>query len=164
MREQRIELLGKIDDWVSEHCEDCPAYKSFHFSEFNARMQHCLYKCDKVHELRDMGKQLIKLTRKRKETDVEVVTHVEEKKRGRPKQRFEIVEDAIAADNINPDHYKAGGIETIEFIKVKLTPEQYKGYLLGNVMKYTSRFQHKNGLEDLKKSRWYLERLIGVSE
>lgn len=162
MREQRIELLGKIDDWVSEHCEECPTYKSFHFSEFNARMQHCLYKCDKVHELREMGKQLIKLTRKRKEMDVEVVAQVEEKKRGRPKQVFEIVEDA--SDNINPDHYKVGGIETIDYIQAKLTPEQYKGYLLGNIIKYTSRFQHKNGAEDLKKSKWYMDRLIGVSE
>jgi hypothetical protein len=32
-------------------------------------------------------------------------------------------------DKINPDHYMTGGIETIDFIKAKLTEEQFKGYL-----------------------------------
>ncbi len=38
-----------------------------------------------------------------------------------------------------------GGIETIDFIKAKLTEEQFKGYLAGNVIKYLSRFEHKVG-------------------
>ncbi|OUM85712.1 MAG: hypothetical protein BAA01_09345 [Bacillus thermozeamaize] len=59
-----------------------------------------------------------------------------------------------------PAHYVAGGIETIEFIKAKLTPEQFEGYLAGNVLKYLSRYRHKNGLEDLRKAGWYLTRLI----
>jgi len=53
-----------------------------------------------------------------------------------------------------------GGIETIDFIKAKLTAEQFEGYLLGNVIKYLSRYRHKNGLEDLQKAGWYLARLI----
>ncbi len=61
---------------------------------------------------------------------------------------------------INPDHYKIGGIETIAYIEAKLTKEQFKGYLVGNVIKYISRFEHKNGQEDLKKAGWYLNRLI----
>jgi hypothetical protein len=61
---------------------------------------------------------------------------------------------------INPDHYKIGGIETIDYIEAKLTKEQFRGYLVGNVIKYISRFEHKNGLEDLKKAGWYLNRLI----
>lgn len=66
-------------------------------------------------------------------------------------------------DKINPSHYKKGGIETIAFIKAKMSDEQFKGYLLGNVFKYTSRFQDKNGLEDLRKAQWYLNKLIEVS-
>lgn len=63
-------------------------------------------------------------------------------------------------DAVNsPSHYTAGGIETIDYIKAKLTPEQYEGYLLGNVIKYTSRYQYKNGMEDLKKGSWYMKRL-----
>ncbi len=63
-------------------------------------------------------------------------------------------------DKINPNHYKQGGIETIDFMKAKMSKEQFHGYLLGNVYKYTSRYQYKNGLEDLEKARWYLNKLI----
>ncbi|MDF9296078.1 DUF3310 domain-containing protein [Geobacillus stearothermophilus] len=68
-------------------------------------------------------------------------------------------------DNVNhPNHYTTGGIETYDYIAAKLTPEQLEGYLAGNIMKYISRYQHKNGVEDLKKARWYLEKLIGLKE
>ena len=64
-------------------------------------------------------------------------------------------------DIINhPAHYKAGGIETIEYMKAKMTSEQFEGYLLGNVFKYLSRYQYKDGLSDLKKAEWYLKRMI----
>lgn len=58
-------------------------------------------------------------------------------------------------DNINPNHYKQGNIETIEYIL-----DQKMNYLEGNVVKYISRYKNKNGLEDLHKAKWYLERLI----
>ena len=60
-------------------------------------------------------------------------------------------------DMVNhPPHYKAGGIETIDFIEAKAL-----GYHLGNVVKYVSRADHKgNKLEDLKKAQWYLSRAI----
>lgn len=41
------------------------------------------------------------------------------------------------------NYYDAGGIETIEIIKAKLTPEQFQGWLLGNVIKYSTRLEHK---------------------
>lgn len=59
-----------------------------------------------------------------------------------------------------PAHYNSGKYETIEVIK-DITGELYEGYLLGNVLKYVSRYQHKNGVEDLKKARVYLDWLIG---
>ena len=61
------------------------------------------------------------------------------------------------ADMVNhPPHYKAGGIETIDFIEAKNL-----GYNLGNVVKYVSRADLKgNKLEDLQKARWYLDRAI----
>src|SRR5699024_6026526 len=65
------------------------------------------------------------------------------------------------SDAINsPNHYNSGDIETIDYIQDKLTAEQFEGYLVGNVMKYVSRYRHKNGMEDLKKARWHLDRLI----
>ena len=49
-------------------------------------------------------------------------------------------------------YYDVGGIEVIDYIKAKLTPEQYKGYLLGNVYKYSGRMQYKGTeQQDTKK-------------
>lgn len=62
------------------------------------------------------------------------------------------------ADNVNsPAHYTQGGIETIDYIRAKLTPEEFVGYCKGNVLKYVSRAQHKGGLEDLRKAGKYIE-------
>lgn len=64
-------------------------------------------------------------------------------------------------DNVNhPKHYCKGGIECIQVIKAQLTPEQNIGYLYGNVLKYMWRWPDKNGLEDLRKAKHYLEWLI----
>lgn len=57
----------------------------------------------------------------------------------------------------SPDHYQRGGIETIAFISAKLGPEGFRAYCLGNVLKYVSRWQDKNGEEDLKKALKYME-------
>ena len=65
-------------------------------------------------------------------------------------------------DPVNsPAHYTAGGIETIEYIKAKLSPEEFIGYLKGNVIKYTSRAGKKQDtLQDLEKAQWYMNRQI----
>lgn len=64
-----------------------------------------------------------------------------------------------AADPVNhPAHYKAGGIETIDFIEAKKL-----GYNLGNVVKYITRADLKgNRKQDLEKALWYLKREIGA--
>ena len=67
-------------------------------------------------------------------------------------------------DNVNhPNHY-LGNVEVIDYIEDKLTTDQFEGYLVGNVIKYISRYQKKNGIEDLQKGRWYLDKLIKVME
>lgn len=64
-------------------------------------------------------------------------------------------------DSINhPAHYTTGNIEVIEYIEDKLSPEGLQGYFVGNIIKYISRYRYKNGIEDLKKARWYLDRMI----
>ena len=63
-------------------------------------------------------------------------------------------------DNINPDHYKVGGIETWDYMKAKLTPTELAGAVKFNVIKYLSRANHKGKVEDLKKAKWYLDNLI----
>lgn len=67
-------------------------------------------------------------------------------------------------DNINPDHYTYGGIETIDYLEAKLSKEAFEGFLAGNILKYVSRYNKKNGTEDLLKAEWYLNRLIEVRE
>jgi len=66
-------------------------------------------------------------------------------------------------DPVNsPKHYAdtCGGIECIEAIEASMSMEEFKGFLKGNVQKYVWRYAQKNGAEDLKKAKWYLERLI----
>ena len=65
-------------------------------------------------------------------------------------------------DMVNqPKHYMVGGIETIEYLKAKSTPEEFRGHLRLTALKYLSRAGYKNdALEDLKKGQWYLNRLI----
>jgi len=63
------------------------------------------------------------------------------------------------SDPVNPSHYKQGAIECIEAIKAALG-EGFPDYLRGNAMKYLWRYKEKGGVEDLRKSAWYLDRLI----
>jgi len=55
-------------------------------------------------------------------------------------------------------YYDVGGIETLDIIQAKLTPEQFKGYLLGNALKYQCRMMHKtpdNPKRDAEKAAYY---------
>lgn len=66
-------------------------------------------------------------------------------------------------DNVNsPSHYTNGNIEVIDYIQDKLTVAEFAGYCVGNIIKYISRYKLKGGVEDLKKARGYLNRLIEV--
>ncbi|MBC2196289.1 DUF3310 domain-containing protein [Listeria booriae] len=67
------------------------------------------------------------------------------------------------ADTVNnPNHYTAGGIETLDYIKAKVP--DYPSYAVGNIIKYITRYKHKNGIEDLKKAQFYLNDLITFLE
>ncbi len=64
-------------------------------------------------------------------------------------------------DNLNPNHYKKGKVECIDAIEsvISNVPSQ-DAYFVGNILKYIWRYEHKNGVEDLRKAKWYLDRLI----
>jgi hypothetical protein len=63
-------------------------------------------------------------------------------------------------DNVNhPPHYTKNDVECIDAIR-SATNEGYQYYLQGNIIKYMWRYRYKNGIEDLKKAQWYLEKLI----
>lgn len=68
------------------------------------------------------------------------------------------------ADNVNkPPHYNQSGIECIDAIQAA-TGDGYEYYLQGNILKYLWRYRYKNGIEDLKKAQWYLNKLIEVND
>ena len=78
----------------------------------------------------------------------------------------EIPDSGASQDQVNsPSHYRQGEIECIDAMRAQATPEEFRGYLRLNCAKYLWRYNHKgNALEDLKKARWYLDRLIGEVE
>lgn len=66
------------------------------------------------------------------------------------------LKDVINTDNIKqPKHYTHNGIEPIDYIMTNKLD-----FCEGNVVKYISRWKHKNGVEDLKKARQYIDFLI----
>ncbi len=62
-------------------------------------------------------------------------------------------------DSVNhPSHYTDGGIETIDFIRAKLTTDEFRGYCVGNAMKYISRAGKKGDFKtDIEKAIVYLK-------
>lgn len=66
-------------------------------------------------------------------------------------------------DNVNhPSHYiSENGLETIDVIQAF---GDIEGFCIGNALKYICRWKNKNGIEDLKKAVWYLNKIISVKE
>lgn len=87
---------------------------------------------------------------------------------------FTVISDGVVSLKLSPEisnmvehppHYTAGGIECIDAIMAAvtgLTPQE--AVCVANVIKYTWRFKHKNGKQDLKKAEWYLKRLTDLQE
>ena len=65
-------------------------------------------------------------------------------------------------DMVNhPVHYTQGGIECIDCIKSATVGKVgIEAFCVGNAIKYLFRYEEKNGIEDVKKARWYIDRLI----
>lgn len=66
-------------------------------------------------------------------------------------------------DMVNsPPHYTSGDMETIDVIRhVTRSYTGFQASLIGNVIKYSDRANFKgNKLQDLKKAKWYMDRLV----
>ena len=65
-------------------------------------------------------------------------------------------------DMVNePPHYKKGKMQAIDIIEAGIGDQGFVGYLVGNIFKYLLRYRFKgNPVEDLKKARFYLDKLI----
>lgn len=72
------------------------------------------------------------------------------------------------SDNVEkPGHYTFGKYECIDVLTELCNTNDLQGiegFLYGNVIKYLWRYKYKNGIEDLKKAKWYLDRLIKDQE
>ena len=91
---------------------------------------------------------------------------------------YEVIEDtptvadtaAKCSEDVKPDpvnrpaHYTSGGIECIDAMQAAFGVEAVKDFCLCNAFKYLWRHRSKNGVEDLKKARWYLNRMITEME
>lgn len=78
---------------------------------------------------------------------------------------IEVVEIQHVERVNHPDHYNQNGLETIDIIEAFCSDlNGIEGFDIGNCLKYLTRWKHKNGIEDLKKAKWYLEHAIKYEE
>lgn len=88
------------------------------------------------------------------------------------KNSFIPLEDAVPSvnekpvnDNVNhPSHYETGSFECIDVMLETQGKETVKSFCLCNAFKYIYRHNNKNGLEDIKKAKWYIDKYIELSE
>ncbi|QBZ69068.1 nucleotide kinase [Enterococcus phage vB_EfaP_Ef7.3] len=73
-------------------------------------------------------------------------------------------DESLNQDNVKPNHYKQGKEDLIEMWYRTMTLEQFRGAMKSNIIKYTMRYENKNGIEDLNKAMEYLERLKKYEE
>ncbi len=88
--------------------------------------------------------------------------HIEYMRKRMKEEQANMQSDNLDMVN-NPAHYNEATIETIYVIE-SVTQDGFESYLQGNILKYICRYKYKNGVEDLEKARWYLNRLIETVE
>jgi hypothetical protein len=80
---------------------------------------------------------------------------------GKKMFNYETYEDA-PQDNVNhPQHYTSGGVECIDAIEAAVVNKKgIEAACVANVIKYLWRYEQKNGIEDIKKAQWYINKLV----
>ena len=70
--------------------------------------------------------------------------------------------DENVPDMVNhPQHYTQGGIECIDALKAATVGKRgIEAVCVANVIKYLWRYEKKNGIEDIRKAKFYIERLL----
>jgi len=63
---------------------------------------------------------------------------------------------------VGGNHYTSKSVQPWEAMESWMSEEAFKGYIWGNVIKYMARWEDKGGVEDLKKARHYLDKLISI--
>lgn len=91
------------------------------------------------------------------------------KKMGEIDERIEkaanAIDDLEEDDIVNhPGHYETGKFECIEVMQEALGTDAVKNFCVCNAFKYLYRHKRKNGLEDIKKAKWYIDKLLELSK
>ena len=61
----------------------------------------------------------------------------------------------LMSNNISPSYYQKGSVEVTDYIT-----SNEMSFVEGNIIKYVTRYKEKSGIQDLRKARWYLDKLI----
>jgi hypothetical protein len=67
---------------------------------------------------------------------------------------------AVRDRQVGGDHYRSKEIQPWDAMEAWMSPEQFRGYLRGNIIKYIARCDDKGGREDLQKAQHYLAKLL----
>lgn len=89
---------------------------------------------------------------------MDVQAEMEERIRNE-KIRQELVKQGVDIVN-HPGHYETGKFECIEVMQEVMGVEAVKDFCICNVFKYVYRHKNKNGLEDIKKAKWYIDKYL----
>ena len=73
--------------------------------------------------------------------------------------------NAITGDNVNhPSHYETGKFECFDVMREALGDNVVKDFCIANSFKYIYRHKRKNGVEDIKKAKWYIDKYLELEE
>ena len=73
--------------------------------------------------------------------------------------------NALTGDNVNhPSHYETGKFECFDVMREALGNNVVKDFCIANTFKYIYRHKRKNGVEDIKKAKWYIDKYLELEE
>ena len=138
-REEKVNALEWYCDHCGDTCDKCELknmYDKEYACAFNDMDNETLDKCYSWYkEINQVSCENDKGDCYNKEPNVDMVNH--------------------------PSHYTQGGIECIDALKAAtISKTGIEAVCTANAIKYLWRYEEKNGIEDVKKARWYIDRLI----
>lgn len=145
-RQEKVDALEWYCDNKCQKCEECELMKKYdketdewtdkYACVFSDMSDDMLNKCyNWLEEISPVAFENAKVECCNKEPDADMVNH--------------------------PSHYTQGGIECIDALKAATVSKTgIEAVCTANAIKYLWRYEEKNGVEDVKKARWYIDRLI----
>ena len=75
-------------------------------------------------------------------------------------EKIRMLTSNFKESTLEPSYYHQNGQDLIDHLSEIFNTDMFIGFMTGNIFKYLTRWQHKNGIEDLEKAQVYLNRLI----